>query len=201
MKPADWFDARYFGHVEGASHKSNYSRVGGYPIGGWGDVKAKAEWVRRALRDDVLREDIPQHRVLEVGCASGATVRALRDLGIDAYGIDVSEYVLGLAPAEVKPFLACGDMTALLDNPSVLIWAPFSAVYSSDVLEHATEDRIEDILLAMAQLAPQQIHQVNTGEFPYQAADGDQSHFLVRPLVWWDNLAARLGVTAVFKRT
>lgn len=72
---------------------------------------------------------------------------------------------------------------------------------SKDVLEHATEDTIDGILKSIARLAPVQIHVVNTGEYEYQAAHGDLSHFLLRPLQRWQDKAAALEINAIFKAT
>ena len=48
-----------------------------------------------------VAKDIIEHfklnkgdRVLDIGCAKGFLVKDLLDLGIDAYGVDVSEYAL-----------------------------------------------------------------------------------------------------------
>ena len=42
--------------------------------------------------------------VLDFGCAKGFMVRAMRLLGIDAYGVDVSQYAIGQVPAEVAKY-------------------------------------------------------------------------------------------------
>lgn len=49
---------------------------------------------------------------LDVGCAFGYLVKGLRELGVDAYGIDISEYALDKADEDVKPYLAKGDFIA-----------------------------------------------------------------------------------------
>lgn len=43
--------------------------------------------------------------VLDVGCAKGFLVKALRDLGVEAYGVDVSEYAVNSAEASIRRFL------------------------------------------------------------------------------------------------
>jgi len=40
-------------------------------------------------------------RVLDVGCAKGFLVKAFKDQGIEAWGVDVSEYALSSAPNDV----------------------------------------------------------------------------------------------------
>lgn len=47
--------------------------------------------------------------VLIVGCALGLTVQALRASGVNAWGMDVSAYAVGQAPADVRPYLTIGD--------------------------------------------------------------------------------------------
>ncbi len=49
-------------------------------------------------------------RVLDVGCAKGSLVCAFRDLGISAYGVDVSEYAIASAPGCLRQHLYVVDM-------------------------------------------------------------------------------------------
>jgi hypothetical protein len=53
-----------------------------------GHFRDTAEWL--------VREFQPQ-TVLEIGCAKGFLVKALRDLGVKAYGCDISEYALNIS--------------------------------------------------------------------------------------------------------
>ena len=48
-------------------------------------------WIRRA---QFVKEKFHPHTVLDIGCATGKFVYQLNDLGIDAYGIDGSDYAL-----------------------------------------------------------------------------------------------------------
>lgn len=43
--------------------------------------------------------------VFDIGCAKGFLVKALRSLGVEAYGIDVSDYAIELADPGVRPYL------------------------------------------------------------------------------------------------
>jgi len=47
---------------------------------------------------------------LDVGCAKGYLVRALRDLGVRCFGVDVSEYALSCAPESVRDYLEKVDL-------------------------------------------------------------------------------------------
>ena len=47
---------------------------------------------------------------LDIGCAKGYLVLALRKLGVDAYGIDVSKYAISCSPEEVRGFLINSDV-------------------------------------------------------------------------------------------
>lgn len=55
-------------------------------------------------------------KVLVCGCALGYSVQALRDQGVDAWGIDLSAYAVSNAPAAVAPYLVQGDATTDLDR-------------------------------------------------------------------------------------
>jgi hypothetical protein len=43
--------------------------------------------------------------VFDIGCAKGFLVKALRNLGVEAYGIDVSDYAIELADPSVRSYL------------------------------------------------------------------------------------------------
>src|SRR5262245_51681773 len=52
----------------------------------------------------VLVERFGPRRVLDVGCAKGFLVEQLRDLGVEAFGIDASEHAISEVRSDVKPF-------------------------------------------------------------------------------------------------
>ena len=49
-------------------------------------------------------------RVLDVGCAKGFLVKAFEDIGVHAWGVDVSEYAISKAPKEIKSKLYRVDL-------------------------------------------------------------------------------------------
>lgn len=81
-------------------------------------------------------------RVLDFGCARGYIVKALRGLGYDAYGVDVSEWAVKNADPEVKCRLAC-DPDFVFGFGATYDW-----IIAKDVLEHVQclESTIECLL-------------------------------------------------------
>lgn len=71
--------------------------------------------------------------VLDIGCAKGFLVYALQEQGIDAYGVDVSEYAIANAPKEVAGalMLADGEQHNLPFQD-----ASFDLILLLDVIEH-----------------------------------------------------------------
>src|SRR5579871_5226717 len=73
---------------------------------------------------------------LDVGCAFGILVEALRDLGVDARGFDISEYAIGHVPERLKPYIQLGSIL----DPNVLT-DRHDLVFCIEVVEHlAPED-------------------------------------------------------------
>src|SRR5215470_19512911 len=67
--------------------------------------RAQSVWTDffAAVADRIVADIKPQ-RVLDVGCAKGFLVEALRDRGVEAFGIDVSRYAIGEVRDDIKPF-------------------------------------------------------------------------------------------------
>ena len=68
-------------------------------------------------------------RVLDFGCARGYVVKAMRSLGYNAYGVDVSQWAVENADEETKPYLSWST-----DSP--LKAMGFDWIIAKDVLEH-----------------------------------------------------------------
>ena len=93
------------------------------------DIAAMLRMVRRyACRDG--------SRVLDVGCGKGFFVKACRDAGLDAHGIDLSSSAIEYATRELAVSAVAG---ALADRKSQL--GTFDAVTLWATIEHLAEPR------------------------------------------------------------
>ncbi len=80
---------------------------------GYGGYRYDGRWVPVA-KDIIDRYDLqPGDRVLDIGCAKGFLVKDLLAQGIDAYGVDVSEYALMNCEPEVVGRLQIGSAEKL----------------------------------------------------------------------------------------
>ncbi len=89
------FDYHYFDDPD---------RVTGF--GGFHEDGNGAEGARDFKSEAELIASIPGvHTVLDVGCAKGYLVKALRQMGFEAHGIDISDYAVQNSDPQAKPFL------------------------------------------------------------------------------------------------
>ena len=80
---------------------------------GYGGYRYDGRW-QPVARDIVAQYDLkPGDKVLDVGCAKGFLVKDLLAEGIDAYGLDVSEYALLHCEPEVVGRLQIGSAERL----------------------------------------------------------------------------------------
>ena len=75
--------------------------------------------------------------VLDIGCAFGYLVSALRNKGVQAYGIDISEYALSQADEKIKPYV---KVMSALDNLPDEFPKKYDLVVSIEMIEHLYED-------------------------------------------------------------
>lgn len=126
---------------------------------------------------DRIVEDIRPASVLDAGCAMGFLVEALRDRGVEAYGLDVSEYALEQVRDDVRPYCRRASVTDALDRD-------FDLVVSIEVLEHLQPD---EAAAALDNLC------AHTRELLLSSTPSDfrePTHVNVRPTSFW---VAQLG--------
>ena len=111
-------------------------------------------WKDMALKYN-LDHSLQNKKVLEIGCAKGFVVEALRDLGVDAYGIDVSQYAISCAREDIKPFLTVADARTSLANYAN---REFALLYSRRTLSCMTNAEITSMVTQMNRIAVQQVH-------------------------------------------
>jgi len=91
----------------------------------------------------------PGDRVLDVGCAKGFLVKDLLALGIDAFGLDISNYALMHCEPEVIGRLHLGSANSL-PFPD----GSFAAVVSINTIHNLPRDLCLAALASMERLAP-----------------------------------------------
>lgn len=118
--------------------------------------------------------------ILDVGCAKGFLVKALRELEIKAEGCDVSGYALSFAP----------DGCWVSDNFDA--WQTrakrYTHAFLKDVLEHNTPEQLHNTLLAIGFVAPILMAIVPLGDGgKYRIGEYhlDVSHILIQDEKWW----------------
>ncbi len=132
-------------------------------------------------------------RVLDFGCARGYSVRALRGLGYDAYGVDISKWALENADPEAKPYL---DIVV----PNT--FAPLSGMYfnwiiAKDVLEHVPyvdfviNNLMEHAINGLFVVVP--LSQFRNGKYVVADYEKDVTHTQRLRLIDWAEMFVRPG--------
>ncbi len=169
MSDAETFDERYF--AQGC---------GPIPYG------RSPEWLALfAAMAERIVSDLAPASVLDAGCAMGLLVEALRARGVQAWGVDVSEYALSKADPSVRPFCRQATITNALpaDMPR-----RYDLVVSVEVLEHLHQETSECALRNLAGYAD---------EFLFSSSPDDtetESHHNVQPAAYWINQFAQAGM-------
>lgn len=113
---------------------------------GYGGYKYDGRW--RSVARDIINEYSLQsgNRVLDVGCAKGFLVKdlMLECQGLDAFGVDISEYALQTCESEVIGRLHLGSAT-LLPFPD----NSFDLVVSINTLHNLEQ---EDLIIALKEI-------------------------------------------------
>jgi hypothetical protein len=129
------YGASYFGVERGGARRSGYVQY---------DRKSS----RAAIAGYLLWKGFEFRASLEVGCALGFVVEALRELGVDAWGTDISADALSLASAHVRPCLVQGDLSRGLPFED----GRFELISAFEILEHLPPERVPEALAELARV-------------------------------------------------
>lgn len=116
---------------------------------GYGGYSYDGRWIPVAKRMVEHFQLEPGDRLLDIGCAKGFLVKDLIDLGVDGYGIDISEYAVKNCPPEIVGRLHVGSADHL-PFPD----GSFAAVVAINVIHNLPRAGCIRALREMERLAP-----------------------------------------------
>lgn len=142
----------------------------------------------------------PTDTLLDFGCAKGFLVKAMRILGVDAYGVDVSNYAISQCPTDVVKFcqqISCDDKDAGFTRH-------YNWMLSKDVFEHIEEDQLRKIMTAAHKFVDHMFLVIplgkddTSGQFVIAEYDKDITHVTAKTAQWWQKLFEETGWTLEF---
>lgn len=154
--------------MEDFSYNKRYYQEDLDPPFGWTDIWMGLNhwWAEH------IKKEINPKTVFDAGCSFGLLVFALREVGVDARGGDISEYAISQAKEEIKPFVQVLDITKSIPGS-------YDLITCIEVLEHVPED---SALQAIANIS------AKTDDVIFSSSPDDtesHSHVNVHPTQYW----------------
>ena len=118
--------------------------------------------------------------VLDVGCALGMLVEALRERGVDARGIDISTWAIDHVPDSLRPFCRMGSVTEEIDGH-------FDLITCVEVLEHLPPSLADTGIGNLCRHADLVLFSSTPDDFD------EPTHLNVEPSGYWAQLFLRHG--------
>jgi SAM-dependent methyltransferase len=128
------------------------------------------------VAEHIVRELRPK-RVLDAGCAKGFLVEQLRNRGVEAYGVDISEYAISQVHESVQDYCHVASLTEPIEGH-------YDLITCVEVVEHmpAADGRValDNLCRASDRLL------LSTSPYDY----GEPTHLNVQPPEQWSALLA-----------
>jgi GT2 family glycosyltransferase/2-polyprenyl-3-methyl-5-hydroxy-6-metoxy-1,4-benzoquinol methylase len=129
------------------------------------------------IADQIVRRLNPR-MVLDVGCSKGFLVESLRDRGVEAYGLDVSEYAISEVRPDIKPYCWVGSANESISKD-------YDLITCIEVCEHLSEANARDAVREMTAHADSILFSSTPSDFT------EPTHVNVRPVIDWLRLFAK----------
>ncbi|MBV9282960.1 MAG: class I SAM-dependent methyltransferase, partial [Chloroflexi bacterium] len=131
------------------------------------------------MADRIVRSIGPVS-VLDAGCAMGFLVEALRDRGVEAYGVDISQYAIDRVREDIRPYCWVGSITDPLPQR-------YDLVVCIEVLEHLPTGDCERAVESLCRAGNDILISASPDDFR------EATHFNVQPPEYWASRFAELG--------
>lgn len=137
----------------------------------------------------------PGESVLDLGCAKGFLVKALRILDVDATGVDVSKYAIAHADGEVREY--CRHINGSQDP--ALFTQEYDWMLAKDVFEHLVPDDLYDLLRRTRDHVKKIFVAVplsaddDSGKYIVPQYDQDITHRIAKSMRWWTRVFEQQG--------
>jgi glycosyltransferase involved in cell wall biosynthesis len=157
------FDAYYFAHGCGRPYQRD------------------DEWLSffRSVAERITSEYKPTS-VLDAGCAMGFLVEALRNIGVEAYGVDISLYAIENVHPDIRPYCWVGSVLDPLPRR-------YDVIVCIEVLEHVSQGDAERALDNFCSHTDQVLFSSTAVDYK------EASHYNVRPPEYWAEQFAHRG--------
>ena len=157
------FDAYYFAHGCGRPYQRD------------------EEWLAffDSIAEQIVKRIQPE-TVLDTGCAMGFLVEGLRKRGVEAYGIDVSEYAIQNVHKDIQSFCWAGSIADPLPQK-------YDLIVSIEVLEHLPTAEAEKAIENFCQHSDDVLFSSTPFDFK------EATHFNVQPPEYWSEKFALFG--------
>ena len=129
---------------------------------------------------DRIVSDIAPKTVLDAGCAKGFCVQALRQHGVEAWGIDVSGHAISEVSPEAQPYCRVGSISEPFDRE-------YDLIICQEVLEHMPQDEACWAIENICSHTEDVIFSSSPTDFT------EPTHLNVQPPEFWALQFARLG--------
>ncbi|MBR1842194.1 MAG: glycosyltransferase [Oscillospiraceae bacterium] len=131
-----------------------------------------------------IADDLHPKTVLDAGCAMGHLVAALRDNGVEAYGIDISEYAISMVREDIRPYCAVCSLTGQYPESFP---EKFDLVVTIEVLEHLYSDEGKKAIEQLCKRSDTILFSSTPDDF------SDPTHVNVQQREYWARLFAENG--------
>jgi SAM-dependent methyltransferase len=131
------------------------------------------------IADHIVKHIGPK-KVLDAGCAKGFLVEALRDRGVEAYGIDLSEYAIGEVRRDIRPYCRAASLVEPLPER-------FDLIVCIEVLEHISEEIGKKVIANLCKSTDDILFSSTPDDFT------EATHVNVQPRSYWSALFSEQG--------
>jgi len=154
-------------------------------------MKYNLAWMRgydcKGIPNPSMIKSLAPKTILDVGCGAGATVGELKDLGYDAYGVDISDHA-------ADKWNGVNDRCTLAFAHDIPAEDDYFDLAMTDVLEHIPLDHVSETIKEVARVSKKQMFNIEYEGARWLIDGRIEPHMTVQPAQWWKKELKRCGL-------